>query len=71
MEERKIIDYPKLSAEQFAKRSRINESTLKHELSVMDVRVAITQAINKATGHRIDEFTTWPLLSQFSAIHPV
>lgn len=69
--EGKLSDYPKLTAEQFAHRSRIKEATLKHELSVMDVRVAITQAVNKATTHRMDEFTTWPLLSQFTATHPV
>jgi hypothetical protein len=69
--EGKLTDYPKLTAEQFAKRSRIKDATLKHELSVMDVRVAISTAITSGTHHRIDEFTTWPLLSQFEAIHPI
>src|SRR6266478_3451005 len=65
--EGKLTDYPKLTAEQFAKRSRIKDATLTHELSVMDVRIAITTAIAAGTHHRIDEFTTWPLLSQFDA----
>jgi hypothetical protein len=69
--EGKLTDYPKLTAEQFAKRSRIKDATLNHELSVMDVRVAITTAINFADTRRIDEFTTWPLLSQFDADHPI
>ena len=71
MAETKLTDYPKLTAEQFAKRSRIKDATLTHELSVMDVRVAITRAINSSGMHRIDEFTTWPLLSQFDANHPI
>ena len=66
----KLADYPKLTTEQFVKRSRIKESTLKHELSVMDVRTAITTAIAAGMTHRIDEFTTWPLLSEFTALHP-
>jgi hypothetical protein len=69
--EGKLTDYPKLAPEQFAKRSRIKDATLTHELAVMDVRVAITTAINSSTTHRIDEFTTWPLLSQFDADHPI
>ena len=68
--EGKLTDYPRLTAEQFAKLSRIKESTLEHELSVMDIRVAITAAIHGGVGHRIEEFTTWPTLFQFTAIHP-
>jgi predicted transcriptional regulator len=62
-DEGKLNDYLKLTAEQFAKRSRIKVATLTHELSVMDVRVAIISAIAAGIHHRIDEFTTWPLLS--------
>jgi hypothetical protein len=69
--EGKLTDYPKLTAEQFAKRSRIKDATLTHELSVMDVRIAITTAIAASANYRIDEFTTWPLLSQFDAAHPI
>ena len=65
----KLSGYPKLTTEQFVKRSRIKESTLKHELSVMDIRTAITTAIAAGTTHRIEEFTTWPLLSEFTALH--
>ena len=69
--EGKLTDYPKLTAEQFANRARIKKSTLDHELSVMDVRVAITRAIANTKTYRIEEFTTWPILSQFNATHPV
>jgi hypothetical protein len=63
--------YPRLTPEQFAKRSRIETSTLNHELAVMDVKVSITTAIGKTAGrYAIEEFTTWPALSQFNAIHP-
>jgi hypothetical protein len=68
--EGKLYDYPKLTADQFAKRSQVKPATLRHELSVMDVRAAITTAIASGTTHCIDEFTTWPLLSEFPAVHP-
>jgi hypothetical protein len=63
--------YPRLTAEQFSKRSRVEESTLRHELAVMDVKVAVTQAIATSNSmYAIHQFTTWPTLSQFNAIHP-
>jgi hypothetical protein len=63
--------YPRLTPEQFAKRSRIETSTLSHELAVMDVKVSITTSIGKTAGrYAIEGFTTWPALSQFNAIHP-
>jgi len=65
-----VLDYPALRVEQFTRRSGISASTLSHELAVMDVRVAITGAIAAGTNHRIEEFTTWPLLSEFTAVHP-
>jgi hypothetical protein len=67
--EGKLHAFPKLTAEQFARRCQIKPATLRHELAVMDVRVAITAAIRASTTHQIDEFTTWPLLSQFNAFH--
>jgi len=69
--EGKLTDYPTLTEEQFVNRSQIRPSTLEHELSVMDVRVAIHRAIATEANHRIDEFTTWPILSQFTADHPI
>jgi hypothetical protein len=63
--------YPALRPMQFAKRSHVKPLTLDHELAVMDVKVAITQAIARSDGqHQIGQFTTWPVLSQFNAIHP-
>ena len=66
-----INDLPSLTPEQFAKRVQIKESTLAHELQVMDVRVALSNVITASGTHQITEFTTWPLLSQFVAHHPV
>lgn len=68
--EGKLHDYPKLTPEQFTRRSQVKPATLRHELSVMDLRVAMTRAIVAETTHRIDDFTTWPLLSEFTAVHP-
>ena len=67
----KLTDYPDLTMEQFLIRSKVQPATIKHELAVMDVRVAITNAIAKSELHRLSEFTTWPMLSQFEAVHPL
>jgi hypothetical protein len=68
--EGKLSHLPKLTVEQFSRRSRVRDSTIKHELSVMDVRVALTAAITSCMIHQIETFTTWPLLSEFAAFHP-
>jgi len=62
-----LIDFPKLTVDQFIKRSQVKPATFQHELSVMDVRVAITTAIAAGTTHQIQGFTTWPILSEFTA----
>lgn len=65
-----LQDYPKLTPEQFAKRSQVSDATLRHELAVMDLKVAIVGSVAKDHRYAIEEFTTWPALSQFVAIHP-
>jgi hypothetical protein len=69
--EGRLADYPHLTPEQFEKRSRIKESTLEHELAVMDVRVAFAKAFRAQTSFVLDHFTTWPRLNEFTAEHPV
>ena len=61
-----LADFPRLSVPAFEKRTRISELTLRHELEVQGVKVAFTSGL-KAAGIEIKEFSTWPLLSQFSA----
>ena len=66
----RLTDHPSLTPKQFLTRSQVKDSTIRHELSVMDVRVALTTAPIASGKYRVDTFTTWPLLSQFEAIHP-
>ena len=65
-----LMDIPSLVLNSFWRGRRL-VATLRHEVAVMDVRVAITQALLKSDAYRIVEFTTWPLLSQFQAVHPL
>jgi Replication-relaxation len=59
-----LSDYPRISWDRLAKRVQVSELTLAHELAVMDVKVAVCQAL-RASAYELGEFTTWPLLSQF------
>lgn len=65
-----VDGFPRLSAKQFSRRVQVRPLTVAHELQVMDVRMALTHAINASRAFTIEEFTTWPLLSRFPARHP-
>jgi Replication-relaxation len=61
-----LSDFPQLSVAAFETRSRISELTIRHELEVQDVKVAFASHL-KSAGLTLKEFSTWPLLSQFTA----
>jgi hypothetical protein len=66
--ERSLLgDFPRLSSQAFAKRSRVSDLTIRHELAVIDVKAAFAPAINRMPGFKVVEFTTWPLLCEFQA----
>ena len=65
-----LAEYPKISSSTLEKRARVAESTVRHELEVMDVKAAFHSAVRKASAFQITEFTTWPLLSEFVADRP-
>jgi hypothetical protein len=46
-----------------SRRLTVSERTLRHELAVMDVKVAISRKAPPALS--VDEFTTWPALHEF------
>ena len=50
----------------FSKRAAISELTLRHELEVLDVRLAFFEATAKQPNLSIEEFSTWPRLYEFS-----
>ncbi len=58
-------DYPKDALTGFKRRTTISEITLKHELSVLDTKVAFHNAVKKSKNLNLAECSTWPLLHQF------
>lgn len=61
----KLDNLPRISSRKFETRARVSERTLKHELEVMDVKVAFHSALAKSGRFSIAEFSTWPLLYEF------
>ena len=59
--------YPRLASEDIARRAKVSDATVKHELAVMDLRCAMTAALRPSLTYRIAEFSTWPLLHSFHA----
>jgi hypothetical protein len=62
--------YPRLSEKAVARRARVSDLTIRHELQVMDVKAAFALA---AAGHprlSLPAFSTWPRLHEFRAAQP-
>jgi len=62
--------YPRLSEKAVARRARVSDLTIRHELQVMDVKAAFATA---AAGHprlSLPAFSTWPRLHEFRAAPP-
>jgi len=62
-----LQSYPQVGWTTLEKRIRVSQSTLAHEIQVLDVRAALTSALNESASQRITEFRTWPALYQFTA----
>ncbi len=60
-----LAEYPPFPIPTLLRRAHVSEVTVRHELSVMDVKAAITSAIRGTTNLSVHEFTTWPHLIQF------
>jgi hypothetical protein len=65
-----LCGYPTIAISQLEKRTSVSALTLRHELEVMDVKTAMTAAVNKTERFRIAEFSTWPRLNQFKSCRP-
>lgn len=72
LREQGLLDrYPQLSAHKLHKRMRVGETTIAHELAVMDVKAAFVSAIAAARPRlELAEFSTWPALCRFRAYRP-
>jgi hypothetical protein len=64
-----LSEYPRLSDVSFSKRVSVSDLTLRHELAVMDAKASLVPAIRGASGLKLVEFCTWPMLCQFD-VHP-
>lgn len=60
-----LANYPPIGMPSLIKRARVSDSTIKHEIAVMDVKAALSAAIVQTPGLSIVEFATWPLLFDF------
>lgn len=58
------------SPRSLARRMRVTDHTLRHELAVMDVKTAITVGVRERPGLSIVEFSTWPPDNAFQAVQP-
>jgi len=65
-----LSEYPQLAWNQLEDRAKVSESTLKHEIQVVDVKTAFSRAIRSTSHYELIEFSTWPLLYQFEAAQP-
>jgi len=61
-----LRNYPDLGRTAWAKRSQVSDLTLNHELEVMAVKASLMPAINRLDRFKAVEFSTWPLLHQFT-----
>lgn len=65
-----LAQYPSFNLPALDRRARVSDLTIRHELGVMDVKAAFHAAIKATTSFTIAEFSTWPLLNEFSAYRP-
>lgn len=65
-----MSDYPGIGEASFEKRSQVSSLTARHELEVMDVKMAFATAINRTSQLQVAEFSTWPVLYKFKACQP-
>lgn len=61
-----LRDYPPLALSTLLKRAEVSEQTVRHELAVMDVKVAFHTAVRGSETLSIAEFGTWPRLYEFA-----
>ncbi len=60
-----LAAFPKMSWEHFIDRVSLAQTTLAHEVKLIDHKVALVAAVRAEPRLRIEEFLTWPALFQF------
>ena len=61
--------YPGITWEAMQKRLNMAQSTLAHELDVVDVKVAFATSLRDTDQFSLDGFSTWPRLFEFPTEH--
>lgn len=64
-----ISEYPIFTWKQLQKRLQVSQSTLRHELDVLEVKTSLSSAL-ALPRFELLEFSTWPLIYQFYAAQP-
>ena len=62
-----LAEYPLFSMLALEKRARVSDSTIRHELDVMDVKAALHAALRGNDKIAVAQFGTWPRLYEFEA----
>jgi len=65
-----LAQYPSFDLPALDRRARVSNLTIRHELEVMDVKTAFHAAIKATPSFTIAEFSTWPLLNEFTTYRP-
>lgn len=60
-----LAAFPKMTWDHFVDRVALAQTTLAHEVELIDHKVALARAVHAHPTLRIDEFLTWPTLFQF------
>lgn len=61
-----LLVYPPIGWKSLEKRLDVSDSTLRHELTVLDAKAALAPALEQSPGLSITEFSVWPRLCEFS-----
>ena len=65
-----LNEYPAFDLPTLLRRAQVGNSTIRHELEVMDVKVAFHESLRSQRHLSIPKFSTWPLLNSFTVSHP-
>jgi hypothetical protein len=60
-----LADFPKLSLAMLDKRAKVSDLTIRHELAVMEAKVAFSKAVTQRPDLALAQFSTWPRLFSF------
>ncbi|MFO1459464.1 MAG: replication-relaxation family protein [Verrucomicrobiota bacterium] len=65
-----LSEYPAFDLPTLLRRAQVGSSTIRHELEVMDAKVAFHEAVKAQPNLSLPRFSTWPLLNSFTVSHP-